>query len=90
LPYSGQFDFIETRMNWFITHMVAPKEKAVSCNECHTRAEDGRLAEIKDIYLPGRDRNGWIDLLGGLAIIGAIGAGSIHGIARILTRRKGH
>ena len=24
------------------------------------------------------------------AIIGAIGAGSIHGIARILTRRKGH
>lgn len=90
LPYSGQFDFIETRMNWFITHMVAPKEKAVSCNECHTRAEDGRLAEIKDIYLPGRDRNGWIDLLGGLAIIGAIGAGSVHGIARILTRRKGH
>ena len=90
LPYSGQFDFIETRMNWFITHMVAPKEKAVQCQECHTRSEEGRLNEITDIYLPGRDRNGWVDLLGGLAIIGAIGAGSIHGIARILTRRKGH
>jgi octaheme c-type cytochrome (tetrathionate reductase family) len=90
LPYSGQFDFIETRMNWFITHMVAPKEKAVQCQECHTRSEEGRLNEITDIYLPGRDRNGWVDLLGGLAIIGAIGAGSIHGIARILTRRKRH
>jgi hypothetical protein len=39
LPYSGKFGFIETRMNWFITHMVAPKEKAVPCQECHTRAE---------------------------------------------------
>lgn len=88
-PYSGQFDFIETRMNWFITHMVAPKEKAVRCNECHTRADDGRLAEITDIYLPGRDRNPWVDLFGGVAIVGAIGAGALHGIARILTHRKG-
>ena len=89
-PYSGQFDFIETRMNWFITHMVAPKEKAVACQECHTRSEAGRLTEITDIYLPGRDRNGWIDLFGGLAVVGAIGAGAAHGIARIITRRKGH
>ena len=90
LPYSGQFGFIETRMNWFITHMVAPKEDALKCQDCHTRAEDGRLAAITDLYLPGRDRNAWVDLLGGLAIIGAIGAGSIHGIARILIRRRGH
>ena len=89
-PYSGQFDFIETRMNWFITHMVAPKEKAVTCQECHTRSESGRLTEITDIYLPGRDRNAWVDLFGGLAIVGAIGAGAVHGIARILTRGKGH
>jgi hypothetical protein len=41
LPYSGKFGFIETRMNWFITHMVAPKEKAVPCQDCHTRAADG-------------------------------------------------
>lgn len=88
-PYSGQFDFIETRMNWFITHMVAPKEQAVRCNECHTRSDDGRLAEITDIYLPGRDRNHWVDLFGGVAIVGAIGAGALHGIARILTHRKG-
>lgn len=90
LPYSGKFGFIETRMNWFITHMVAPKEKAVPCQDCHTRADDGRLAAITDIYLPGRDRNGWIDLLGGLAILGSIGVGTAHGAFRFFTRnRKG-
>lgn len=88
LPYSGKFDFIETRMNWFITHMVAPKDKAVPCQECHTRAEDGRLAAITDIYLPGRDSKGWVDLLGGLMIAGAIGGGLLHGTIRILSRRK--
>ena len=88
LPYSGQFGFIETRMNWFITHMVAPKEKAVPCQECHTRAADARLAAITDIYLPGRDTKGWLDLLGGLMIAGAIGGGVLHGGIRIATRRK--
>ena len=88
LPYSGQFGFVETRMNWFITHMVAPKDKAVPCQECHTRAADGRLAAITDIYLPGRDTKGWLDLLGGLMIAGAIGGGVLHGGIRIATRRK--
>jgi hypothetical protein len=88
LPYSGKFGFIETRMNWFITHMVAPKEQAVPCQDCHTRASDGRLSEIRDIYLPGRDRNDWVDLFGTLAIAGSIGAGLMHGGIRILTRRR--
>ncbi len=88
LPYSGKFGFIETRMNWFITHMVAPKEKAVPCAECHTRAAEGRLAAITDIYLPGRDRNALVDLLGTLAIAGAIGGAVIHGLARLIARRK--
>lgn len=87
-PYSGKFGFIETRMNWFITHMVAPKEKTVRCNECHTRSTDGRLAEITDIYLPGRDRNGLIDTLGTIAVIGAIGGSLAHGFFRILARRR--
>lgn len=87
-PYSGKFGFIETRMNWFITHMVAPKEKTVQCAECHTRAPDGRLAEITDIYLPGRDRSAVIDMLGALAIIGAIGGSLTHGMFRILARRR--
>lgn len=68
--------------------MVAPKDKAVPCQECHTRAADGRLAAITDIYLPGRDTKGWLDLLGGLMIAGAIGGGVLHGGIRIATRRK--
>jgi octaheme c-type cytochrome (tetrathionate reductase family) len=88
LPYSGKYEFIETRMNWFITHMVAPKEKAVPCAECHTRAADGRLASIEGVYIPGRDRNNLVDLFGGLAIAGSIGAGLIHGLVRIITRRR--
>ena len=88
LPYSGQYAFIETRMNWFITHMVAPKEQAVPCQDCHTRAADGRLAAIRDLYLPGRDGNPWVDLFGTLAILGSIGAGLGHGALRIISRRR--
>jgi len=88
LPYSGKFAFIETRMNWFITHMVAPKEKAVPCQDCHTRAATGRLNEIRDIYLPGRDYNYWVDLFGWLAVAGSIGGGITHGAIRIFSRRS--
>ncbi len=60
LPFSGKVDFIETAMYWPITHMVAPKEGAVKCAECHRR-QGGRLARIKGIYLPGRDRAAGLD-----------------------------
>lgn len=66
----------------------APKDRAVPCQECHTHAEDGRLTAITDIYLPGRDRNSLVDMFGSLAIVGAIGAGAIHGLARLIARRK--
>ncbi|MEY2632647.1 MAG: hypothetical protein RIR00_1301 [Pseudomonadota bacterium] len=88
LPYSGEFGFIETRMHWFITHMVAPKEKAVPCQECHTRSSEGRLSALTDIYLPGRDSWPLVDWFGMLAIAGAIGGGLLHGSVRFLTRRK--
>ncbi len=35
LPYSGHFDFVETKMYWRINHEVVPKEKALKCIECH-------------------------------------------------------
>lgn len=35
LPYSGKFGWIETKMHWSINHMVAPKEKALKCKDCH-------------------------------------------------------
>jgi hypothetical protein len=40
-PYSGKYGFIETSMVWAVNHMVAPKEKALKCNDCHS--EKGRL-----------------------------------------------
>ena len=41
LDYSGEYDFAETEMYWPITHMVAPVEEVLQCNDCH--GDDGRL-----------------------------------------------
>ena len=85
-PYSGEYGFVQSEMTWPITHMVAPKEQALSCAECHSR--QGRLQAITGIYIPGRDRNVWLDKAGyslaGLAFLGVLG----HGALRIFTRRK--
>ncbi|MGC4000908.1 MAG: tetrathionate reductase family octaheme c-type cytochrome [Anaeromyxobacter sp.] len=35
LPYSGQYGFAPTDMYWPLSHMVAPKERALGCNDCH-------------------------------------------------------
>lgn len=35
LAYSGEYDFAETIMYWRINHMVAPKEQALGCADCH-------------------------------------------------------
>jgi octaheme c-type cytochrome (tetrathionate reductase family) len=86
LPFSGQVDFIKTEMFWPITHMVAPKEKALGCVECHSKS--GRLAGIQGVYLPGRDSNTLVDTLGwGLALLALLGSLG-HGLMRFLARRK--
>lgn len=41
LPFSGSYGFAETRMNWVLSHMVAPKEQALQCTDCHS--EGGRM-----------------------------------------------
>jgi hypothetical protein len=41
LPYSGTYGFVATDMYWPITHMVAPKEQALQCTDCHGGA--GRM-----------------------------------------------
>ena len=85
-PYSGKFDFIQTEMSWPITHMVAPKEKALGCVECHAR--NGRLAGIQGVYLPGRDANALVDCAGwGLALLTLLGVAG-HGALRLVSRRK--
>ena len=85
--YSGEYAFVSTEMSWPITHMVAPKEDALACHQCHT--PPGRLDQVEGLYIPGRHGNRLLDLFGwsfaGLAFLGVLG----HGAGRILTSRKG-
>lgn len=41
LQYSGNHGFAPTAMYWRINHMVAPKEQALGCLDCH--GDNGRL-----------------------------------------------
>ena len=85
-PYSGKFDFIKTQMDWPITHMVAPKDKALGCTDCHSA--NGRLAGLDGIYMPGANANRLVDTLGwGLALLTLLGMVG-HGVMRLLTRGK--
>ena len=70
--------------------MVAPKEQAVGCAECHTRSDEGRLASLAGFYLPGRDYNKSLDFIGSLLFFGALGALFVHAALRVLLsiRRK--
>ena len=85
-PYSGKFGFVETSMLWPITHMVAPKDKALECAQCH--ADNGRLAGVPGVWMPGRDRSEGLDTLGfglaGLMLLGVAG----HGGLRFLMRKR--
>jgi len=87
--YSGKFAFVETEMSWPITHMVAPKEDALSCAQCHAPSGGvGRLDGVPGIYMPGRHANPLLDLAGwslaGLTLLGV----TVHGLGRIFSARK--
>ncbi|MCW2308043.1 tetrathionate reductase family octaheme c-type cytochrome [Rhodobium gokarnense] len=86
VEYSGDYGFVDTHMYWPITHMVAPKEDALACAECHAR--DGRLASLAGFYMPGRDHFSWLDIIGYLAIAGALGGVILHGLARVMMRGR--
>ncbi|MBU1341341.1 MAG: tetrathionate reductase family octaheme c-type cytochrome [Proteobacteria bacterium] len=85
LPYSGEFDYVETTYAFPITHMVAPKENALSCKECHIR-QNSRLAAITSLYLPGRDKSGLMDTIGWFSVFGALAGVLLHGLGRFFTR----
>lgn len=82
VEYSGQHGFVETAYYWPITHMVAPKEATVGCQECHAR--EGRLENVGGFYLPGRDAPEWLTKIGWalvlLTLLGVVG----HGLLRVL------
>jgi hypothetical protein len=87
VPFSGQFEFVNSTYYFPTTHMVAPKDNVVTCSECHTRGE-GRLAGISGVYMPSRDRLGMLDILGWLGVIGALIGVSLHGLGRIFTNGR--
>lgn len=88
LPYSGKYGFIETEMYWPLNHQVSPASQALSCTDCHTKSEDGRLASLNDFYLPGRDSNAWIDNIGLVLIILSFIGVVVHGGLRIILRKN--
>ncbi|OIP82116.1 MAG: hypothetical protein AUK37_09630 [Rhodobacterales bacterium CG2_30_65_12] len=85
--YSGEFGFVDTHMYWPITHMVAPAKDAMDCAECH--AEEGRLAGLAGVYMPGTHSTSLVGILGRLivfaALLGVIG----HGLIRLIAGKKG-
>ena len=84
--FSGQSGFVETTMDWPVTHMVAPREQALDCDACHSRG--GRLEDLEAPYMPGRDRSGLVDLLGWLAVLAVIVGVAVHGAARLVLSRR--
>ncbi len=84
LPFSGEFDFVDTTYVFPITHMVAPKDHVVGCSECHVRNES-RIANLAGFYMPGRNYNRWVNTLGWIAVLCAFLGISIHGLGRIFT-----
>ena len=89
LPYSGEYDFVDTEYVFPITHMVAPKDQAVACVDCHAKA--GRLSHLEGFYMPGRDALRLLDM-GGWGLVGASALGVVlHGLGRFVSsfgRRK--
>jgi octaheme c-type cytochrome (tetrathionate reductase family) len=85
-PYSGEFGFVDTIMYWPLNHMIAPKEDAVKCGQCHAR--EGRLANVAGFYMPGRDGWRWLDILGWLAVAGTLAGVIIHALLRAMAARK--
>jgi hypothetical protein len=88
LPFSGEFDFVETTYVFPITHMVAPKDKSLSCKECHSKT-DSRLANLKGFYMPGRDFSRILNLAGWGAVLASLFGVFIHSLGRFFSRGNG-
>lgn len=87
LPFSGEVAFVESVMYWPQVHMVAPKEKALECEACHS--PNGRLAALTDFYMPGRLQHEGLNTFGtilvGVVLLGVFG----HGTLRLILRKNG-
>ncbi len=89
LPYSGKYTFAETEMYWPVNHMISPKAKALECKNCHSR-ENSRIKNLRDFYMPGRDYNASVEVLGIGAIIATLLGVIGHASVRIFFHKKRH
>jgi octaheme c-type cytochrome (tetrathionate reductase family) len=87
VSYSGEWDFVETAYHYPTTHMVAPKEDAVACGECHSRG-NSRLADLAGFYMPARDNYTLLDVIGWLVVVGSLIGVILHGFARFVAKVK--
>ncbi|MCO5264024.1 MAG: tetrathionate reductase family octaheme c-type cytochrome [Lentimicrobium sp.] len=85
--YSGQHDFVSTEMYWPLNHQVSPKEQTLQCTDCHTRSEEGRLANLAGFYLPGRDYAKGVDYTGFILIILSIVGVAVHSLMRLIYKK---
>ena len=86
LEFSGEIGWVDTEMVLPINHMVGGKKSALKCEDCHSR--DGRLAGIQAGWVPGRDRVLFLDILGILMVLGALGGVLFHGFLRYTFHHK--
>ena len=86
IPYSGTYDFVETEMSWLLNHAVAPADQAVRCGECHSRT--GILSDVRGSYVPGRDRNLVLDVMGWALVGGTLASVLVHSSLRVVTHQK--
>ena len=87
MPYSGEYGFVDTYSYWPITHMVAPKEEALACDDCH--AEQGRLNGVTGVYVPGSGTNPLLNRIA-LGLIGLLLLGIVvHALVRVLFGKRG-
>jgi octaheme c-type cytochrome (tetrathionate reductase family) len=89
LDYSGEYGYIQTLSWWPITHMVAPKEDALTCDACHTPVAS-RMEGVDGVYMPGRDHTVWLDILGTLLVGGTFMGIIIHGLIRFFSPKGAH
>lgn len=84
--FSGKVGFVETEMLFPVTHMVAPAKKALGCIECHSK--NGRLKDIKGLYIPRRDTIPFLEWLGWGILMATIAGVVLHAVIRIVTRNN--
>ncbi len=91
LPYSGSYGFVETRMYLPVSHMVSPANKALTCVDCHSRAES-RISGVQGIYVPAMSYNPTLNSIGSWLVLLVIAGVVLHAGLRIRSayRRKEH